>query len=112
MFVIFAIDLLWLSTIGIYGLKIAERIQGFPVRFRVIPAIIVYIALAYLLIQSQSILQAAGIGAASYAVYDFTSLALLSKYDSTLAVADTIWGGVLFAASWKFLNYFGWHGKN
>jgi len=30
-------------------------------------------------------------------VYDFTSLSLLKKYSPTIAVADTLWGGVLFA---------------
>lgn len=105
---IFLIDLLWLTTVGRLGLQVAEKIQRSPVRFRVIPAIIVYIALAYLLIQSKSFLNAVLVGACTYIVYDFTSLAILEKYDWRLAVADGVWGGVLFGIAWKILSYFGW----
>jgi uncharacterized membrane protein len=108
MLIIFLIDVVWLSTVGQWGLKIAEKIQGFPVRFRILPALIVYIALAYLLIQSKSIIQAIGIGIATYTVYDFTSLAILDKYDWRLAVADAVWGGVLFGSSWQILKIFNW----
>jgi uncharacterized membrane protein len=36
------------------------------------------------------------IGSTTYAVYDFTSYALLKDYDWRIAIADTLWGGVLF----------------
>jgi len=108
MITIFVIDALWLITVGRWGLQIAEKIQGFSVRFRIIPAIIVYIALAYLLIQSKSLINAVGIGIATYVVYDFTTLAILEKYDWRLALADAVWGGILFGSSWKILNYYGW----
>jgi uncharacterized membrane protein len=108
MLIIFAIDSVWLFTVGQWGLKVAKDIQGFPVRFRIIPALIVYIALAYLLLQANTLWNAVGVGIATYTVYDFTSLAILEKYDWRLAVADAIWGGMLFGSSWKLLNYFGW----
>lgn len=92
-----AVDSVWLLTVGRSALTMTAAIQGEPVSFRVLPAIIVYIALAYLVIQSENVHHAALVGAATYAVYDFTSLTLLKKYSPTIAVADTLWGGVLFA---------------
>ena len=46
------------------------------------------------------------LGAATYAVYDFTSLAILKKYEVGVAIADTVWGGVLFATVFSILKYF------
>jgi hypothetical protein len=50
---------------------------------------------------------AALIGAATYAVYDFTSLSILKKYEAKIAVADTLWGGVLFAITFSILKRLG-----
>jgi uncharacterized membrane protein len=36
------------------------------------------------------------LGLCVYAVYDFTNLATLVNYDWRFAVADSLWGGVLF----------------
>jgi uncharacterized membrane protein len=36
------------------------------------------------------------VGAATYAVYDFTNLATLKNYDVKFAFADSLWGGILF----------------
>jgi len=91
------VDCLWLFTVGRSALTMTAAIQGEAVSFRFLPAAIVYIALAYLVIQSENVHHAALVGAATYAVYDFTSLSLLKKYSPTIAVADTLWGGVLFA---------------
>ena len=37
------------------------------------------------------------IGLSTYAVYDFTNYATLAKYDISFAIADSLWGGVLFS---------------
>ncbi len=102
-----AIDFIWLGTAGLYALKMLENIQGSPVRMRLWAAAVVYVALAYLVLQAKSVWQAAGFGAAAYATYDFTSLATLKGYDWRLAVADTVWGGVLLASVWTVLEKFG-----
>jgi uncharacterized membrane protein len=98
------VDMIWLGTVGLISLKMLEKIQGSAVTMRFWAAAIVYVALAYLVLEAKTIYQAAGIGAASYAVYDFTNLATLEKYDWRLAIADTVWGGVLFSIVWKIMN--------
>ncbi len=90
-------DLLWLLTGGKISLAIHEKIQGSPVIFRYGAAIVVYLAMVYLLSLAVSASHAFTIGFCTYAVYDFTNYALLKDYDVKFAIADTIWGGILFA---------------
>jgi uncharacterized membrane protein len=91
-------DMIWLVTAGKYALTMHEKIQGVPVVFRYGAAAVVYVALAYLLTYAKSALNAFYIGLSAYAVYDFTNYALLKNYDIRFALADTIWGGILFSA--------------
>ncbi len=72
--------------------------------FRLIPAVIVYLALGYLLLQQTSAANAALVGAATYAVYDFTLLAVRKDFSWFQAIADTLWGGLLFYLSYQVLQ--------
>lgn len=96
-----AVDTIYLSTVGRYATAMFAKIQGSPVRFNYLAAVIVYLALAYLLTRPfvDSWKTAMGLGAAVYAVYDFTNLATLEDYSVQFAMIDTVWGGVLFAAA-------------
>ncbi|NBR60473.1 MAG: DUF2177 family protein [Actinobacteria bacterium] len=105
------VDLVWLMTAGRLSLKMLAKIQGSPVVMRFWAATVVYIALSYLVMSAGTYWEAVGFGAATYAVYDFTSLATLKDYDWKIAVADTVWGGVLFGTVWyirkKYLGFAG-----
>jgi uncharacterized membrane protein len=105
--VLIAVDAVWLLTVGRYAVGMTERIQGSPVTYRLIPALVVYVALAYLVYQVNTIQDAALLGAATYAVYDFTSLTILKKYELGIAAADTLWGGALFAITFSILKRLG-----
>jgi len=75
-----------------------RKIQGgtpLAVRWTGVPA--VYLALGYLVLQATSTAQAFMIGLCTYAVYDFTNYSTLANYELQFAVADSIWGGILFA---------------
>jgi uncharacterized membrane protein len=82
------------------------RIQGSPLRLRLAAAIPVYVALAFLVQLSKSRLDAFLIGWATYAVYDFTNYSTLANYDLKFAVADSLWGGVLFTIVYEVGSYF------
>ena len=97
--VLFFVDLFWLGTGGIYGRAIIERIQGESISFRAIGGIIVYLFLAYLVLETTSYQQAFFHGLAVYGVYDFTNYTVFRQYDWKFAIADTIWGGILFVCS-------------
>jgi uncharacterized membrane protein len=103
-FLLLAIDIPWLWSTSGSSLAMFNKIQGVPVRFSLWPAVIVYIALAYLLLQQTSVKGAFLNGAAVYAVYDFTNLAILKDYTLQFAVTDTLWGGTLFAIAHYILN--------
>lgn len=100
------VDLFWLLTGGIYASRMTERIQGQPIRARYLSALIVYIALAFMLLQTTSYKQAFLYGVSIYAVYDFTNHALFEHYDWKFAIADSLWGGVLFVMARHLLKAF------
>jgi uncharacterized membrane protein len=60
-------------------------------------AVPVYLALAYLVTQATSAPRAFLLGMCTYAVYDFTNYSTLTNYDPRFAIADSLWGGVLFS---------------
>ncbi len=94
---IFLVDIPWLYAVSGWSGEMVRDIQGSSLQMRIVPAAVVYLALGYLATLPKSILEAFGIGAATYAVYDFTNLAILKQYDPMFAIADTLWGGTLMA---------------
>ena len=97
--VMFLLDLPWLSLIGGQYSAIVKAIHGGgEVRMRPLAGVVVYPAMAYLALGTTSLKEAFFTGLAVYAVYDFTVLAAFAKYPIYMAVADTLWGGTLFAA--------------
>jgi len=105
-FALFIVDLFWLATGGIYGRYAIELIQGKPIEFRFISGMIVYLFLAYMLLQTGSTQQAFLYGVCIYGVYDFTNYAVFDKYDWKFGIADTIWGGILFVVTRLLLQSF------
>jgi uncharacterized membrane protein len=76
-------------------------VQRVALKIKIVPAIVCYILLIlglyYFIIRPhRSVLEAFFLGIVIYGVYDSTTYALLKKWDLTLAVTDTLWGGVLF----------------
>ena len=94
------VDIPWLVYQMPVWEKMVLQIQGSPLRFRGWAAIPVYVALGYLLLQQTSVLGAAASGVAVYAVYDFTNLSIFNAYPLQTAIADSLWGGVLFATAY------------
>lgn len=104
--ILILVDLFWISTGGIYARSIAERIQGEPLVIRYLPALIVYLFLAYMLLETTSYKQAFLYGVCIFGVYDFTTMALFKGYEWQFALADTLWGGILFAFTRYMLQAF------
>lgn len=104
--IIVLVDLFWLFTGGIYARKMTEHIQGSPLQMRWIALPIVYLFLAYMLLETTSNKQAFMYGVSIYAVYDFTNYALFDNYDWKFAIADSLWGGVLFVIARHLLKAF------
>jgi uncharacterized membrane protein len=101
------IDIPWLAGLNASYSAVVQKIQGGgAVRMRPLAGLVVYPAMAYLVLKAKTIEEAFLIGAATYAVYDFTVLAVFKDYPLWIAVADTLWGGVLFATvAWLVRRY-------
>lgn len=96
------LDMLW---IGLFFKsrfsRMIQNVQGSPMKIRVSGAVVAYIALLALAVmflpKVGSPIEAFALGFFTYAVYDGTNYATLSKWDAKLAIMDSLWGGVLFA---------------
>jgi uncharacterized membrane protein len=96
-FLIFLLDLPWLSFIGGDYSAIVRKIQGgSEARMRPLAGAVVYPALAFLALRTKNLKDAFLTGAAVYAVYDFTVMAVFKDYPLYIALGDTLWGGILF----------------
>ena len=105
MIIIILVDIPWLALQTNPSQKMFSEIQGGrAVRMTLWPAVIVYIALAYLLLLQTSMSGAFLSGAAVYAVYEFTNMAVFKDYALSFAVADTLWGGVLFSIAYLLVK--------
>ena len=104
--ILIIVDLIWLSTGGKYAIRMTEKIQKEPLIFRYASGFIVYLALAYLLLQTKNYKQAFLYGLTTYIVYDFTNYALLKDYDLKFAIADSLWGGILFVIVYYIIHNF------
>lgn len=96
-FVMFLMDLPWLSFIGGDYSAIVRKIQGgSEARMRPLAGAVVYPAMAFLALRTKDLKDAFLTGAAVYAVYDFTVMAVFKDYPLYIALGDTLWGGILF----------------
>jgi len=99
------IDSPWLIYQSYTGLESLVKVQGGrPIQMNIFAGIPVYLALAYLLIQQTTVYQALYAGLAVYAVYEFTNLSVFKDYSLGFAIADTLWGGILFALCFEALK--------
>jgi uncharacterized membrane protein len=90
-------DLPWLYVSSSTVMPMIKKIQGgMPLEIRWAAAVPVYIALAYLIQLPKSTAEAGLVGLSTYAIYDFTNLSTLRDYSLEFAVADSLWGGILF----------------
>jgi len=103
--VLFFVDIFWLSTAGIFGRAMIERIQGEAISYRYVGAALVYVFLAYLLLETHTYQEAFFRGVAIYGVYEFTNYAVFERYDWKFALADTLWGGILFVCARYLLKH-------
>ena len=93
---ILIVDLPWLMLTSANSQKMIRSIQKSDLKIQILPAAVVYIALAYLVTLPKNPKDAFLLGLCTYAVYDFTNLATLKNYSLQFAIIDSLWGGVLF----------------
>ena len=99
-----SIDFIYLSLIKDYFANQVRRVQGSAMKINLFGAIICYIFLIiginYFIIKpNRSVQDAFLLGLVIYATFDFTNLALFENWSIITAMIDSLWGGILFAAT-------------
>ncbi len=105
-FALLALDAIWLTLRLPYHKSLFYAVQKSPLTVRILPALVVYILLAFAVTWivhkhvktvQQAILYGGSVGAIMYGFYDATNYATLSGWTLEMAITDTLWGG--FAAA-------------
>lgn len=96
-----AIDFAYLTAIKGHFARQIAAVQGSPMVVNAFAVIATYVFLIFglnyfILRPGRSAWDAFLLGLVVYGVYDFTNLALLSKWQLFTALTDTLWGGALF----------------
>jgi len=94
------LDAVWLFIRSDYHKSFFANVQGSPLTVRWVPAVIVYLLLAFALVSvgngAKSIKDAAlrggMVGGVMYGFYDATNMATLKGWTWTMAISDTLWG--------------------
>ena len=102
------LDFIWIGGYLLDNFKpMIQRVQKEPMvtkPHKVIISYIILIALITILIpKCESIAEAFLIGFLVYGVYDSTNYATLKDWDPSIALVDSLWGGVLFALTYYIM---------
>lgn len=99
--ILLLLDSVYLTLIGKAYSQQIFNIQKLPMKVNFSGALFSYLFLIiglnyFIILKNKSALDAGILGTVIYGVYDATSYAVLKDWDKTLAIIDTLWGGVLF----------------
>jgi len=109
--ILLALDFLFIYLImNSYG-KMIAKVQGSPLRFNIYGGIICYILIVaslyyFILKDRRSVRDAFLLGFFIYGILETTNYAILTNWNPVIALFDTIWGGVLYAATTYLTYYF------
>ena len=100
------LDFLYLSAFSNFFNKLVQSIQGSPIAFNPVGAILCYILLIgglnyFIIDQKKPIKDAFLLGLVIYGVYETTNYAILKKWTAQSVALDTLWGAILMALTTK-----------
>ena len=101
--ILLTVDVLYLYNVGMKTFQNnVQLIQKSPLELNVYGALLSYICVVgvlyyFIISQRKPVFDAFLLGIFLYGTFDMTNLAMFTKYAWTTAIADTLWGGTLFA---------------
>jgi len=103
------LDALYLNLVKNYFSKQVQNIQGSEIKVNYLAAVICYIflisGLNYFIIRPhRSVNDAFLFGIVIYGVYETTNWAIFKNWSVFSVILDTLWGGILFAATTYTVN--------
>jgi uncharacterized membrane protein len=107
--VFISIDFIYLNVMKGYFMNQIQSVQGSQPKFNYLGAALCYIFLIaginYFIIKPRkSVNEAFLLGIVIYGVYETTNYALLKNWSLMTVIIDTLWGGLLFAATTYIIN--------
>jgi uncharacterized membrane protein len=96
-----SLDLIYLSTFSGFFNKLVKSIQGTPIEFNIIGAILCYLLLIgglsyFILSKKRALKDAFLLGLVIYGVYETTNYTILKNWSFKAVMLDTLWGAILF----------------
>lgn len=113
-----ALDFVYLFSMSTKFQNMIKNIQGSDLQMNIIPTIVCYFFLIFLLYyfivhKGQTVLDAFLLGVGVYGVYETTNLAIFKKWEPMVGIVDTLWGGILFSLSYYlYLRFFNTISRN
>jgi len=103
------LDGLFLYKMRDHFQKQVKAVQNKKITMKIIPAFLCYIAIIsllyyFIILPQRSCLDAFWLGIGVYLVFETTNMSLFEKWTWSTVFIDSLWGGVLFAAT-TFLSY-------
>jgi len=95
------LDIIYLTSTRSITLPIIKNIQHSSLKIDIYSLIMVYVfdvfVLYYFIINKKgTLLDAFLLGSCIYGIYEFTNKSIFNKWNYSLVIIDTLWGGVLF----------------
>lgn len=95
------LDVIYLTLTRSITLPIIKNIQHSSLKIDIYSLIMVYVfdvfVLYYFIINKKgTLLDAFLLGSCIYGIYEFTNKSIFNKWNYSLVIIDTLWGGVLF----------------
>jgi len=108
--VMLLLDSIYLSTVGGFFRNMISKIQSSPFQFKMLGAVLCYFLLIlginyFILGPRKSLLDAFLLGFLIYGVYETTNYAIITKWNMTAVVIDSLWGGILFTLTTYFTRF-------
>lgn len=109
--IVILIDSIYLNTIKTPFATMIESIQKTDINLRFYSILLCYFLVCtciyyFLWKKNATYNEAFLLGLIIYGVFDTTSYALFRDWDVTLAIIDSLWGGILFSATLYVMNHF------
>lgn len=107
--VFISIDFIYLNLMKGYFYHQIQKVQGSAPKMNALGAALCYILLItginyFIITPRKSVSDAFLLGIVIYGVYETTNYALLKDWSMMTVFMDTLWGGILFAATTYIVN--------
>jgi len=105
------LDAIYLNFTRFITVPLIEKIQHSPITINIFSLVIVYIfdifvLYYFIILKNLSLFEAFLLGLCVYGIYEFTNKSIFTKWNYSLVIIDSLWGGFLFLLTTFFSRLF------